>query len=213
MTCEIDTDDGFAALSGDFSYGLLHHLEGGGHGKATLGSSSVSSGSGRFDSYSILELVHRQGMPDIDNTQTNEIDWIATTNTVGNYTNKKIAAIEVFLEGVTALDRGGKWHLNTKRDGGVLELALEIDNKQRTCIGQRGTAAEPTLVNFFQKTTGLFWIADGPNYSVGVSVAGVEKMRVRTDEIKSSVPLTIAPLAGIGIRPIGVDANGQIVVL
>ncbi|MBI4276654.1 hypothetical protein HY629_02320 [Candidatus Uhrbacteria bacterium] len=167
--------------SGDFQYGRLGLTQGGpgGTGSTIFGGSGVSTGSGEFDSYTILELIHRSGMVDGNNQETNEVDWVvsSTVNT-GGATKQKIAAIETYLSGTTANDRGGEWRLDTKQDGGVLANALTINNTQRIQIGQTGLAATPVLVNVAAPTTGLWWEAD-PTPVLAVSVNGGRRVVFR----------------------------------
>lgn len=172
------------AFSGDLIYGRLGDVMGAAHGVATLGSSSVSAGTGKFDSYSILELVHRHGIPDDDGIQTTEIDWVYDQNT-GGATKKKIAAIEVFTEGTTANDRGGRWQVDTKRDGGVLTNALIINNQQQLLFPV-GAALKPQLVAEGSQGTGIWWAipdADPNNDTFNISVNALSRMRIGVDRV------------------------------
>ncbi len=167
MTVSGSSSFGTSTSGSSFQFGRLAPTGAGpsNTGSVVFGGSGVSTGSTVFDSYTIFELTHRSGMVDGNNQQTNEVDWVVSSSVnTGSATKQKIAAIETYLEGTTAHDRGGEWRLDTKVDGGVLANALTVDNTQRVQIGSTGLAATPSLVNVAALTTGLYWDASPALY-------------------------------------------------
>ncbi len=159
-----------------FYIGVNSDPMGYGIGSTVISSSVPSNGTGQFDSFSAFQLLNRPGMPDNDNIQTNEIDWLATTNTL-SATKKKIAAIETFLKGSVVGDRGGEWRLDTKQDGGTLASALVVDNLQRIKLGREGKPSSPSLVQANAYTTGFYWVYSAP--SLGISINALPRVSFR----------------------------------
>ena len=95
----------------------------------TIGS-KMHLGSGVYDNYSILELSAADQFIQSNGNEISEVDFVMP-NQDANATKKKAVAFEAFSSGVVAGDLGGRLQINTKQDGGILELAVDIDETQR----------------------------------------------------------------------------------
>ena len=158
-------------------------------------------GGAQFESYSILELTQADGGLATDGVQINELDWTVPWGITA--TKRKLAAIEVYIDGAVAGDQGGQFKLDTKADGGVLAAVFQVGNDQimrfaQPLMAAPGAVGTPGLSFDGNETYGFY--IQGTN--VSTTIAGTEVLRVGAAGAQwyGNLGFNAAPSPAFGVR-------------